>query len=245
MKLVDHLLIRVDNVWEETQVAGLQILNHHLYIEKERDRFERKRLYGIVEQLPAWLSGKMHQPLDPGWPNHRLRVGHDEIQRWVNQGNTDYHNNWEQYYNLAAKDELDYLTLADYPCDVQIGEKVYFHPSVTEEENQIEEGLFKCRPDQVICVVEEPLRGRDFSTGIDMVKHRFRMQAFHLLVEPLLEEQSILEEINEQKQMFQGIVRHGSLAGQKIWFQVDADWEVEIEGVMYYVMKEEDVFVVV
>src|SRR4051812_27866402 len=111
LKLVDHYLIRVDNVWDEKVVEGIQMLNHHLYIEKERDRFERKRLYGIVEQLPVWLTGKNHQPLDPGWPNHRLAVGHDLIQAKINQGIGDYHQNWEKYYNLAGKEDLEYMTL--------------------------------------------------------------------------------------------------------------------------------------
>ncbi len=237
MKLVDNYIIRVDNVWEEKTIGQLQILQSRLYIDKERDRFERKRLYGTIEQLPAWFSGKNHQPIDPGWPNPRLHVGHDLIQTKINQGQTDYHADWEKYYNLATKPDLKYLTLADYPCDARIGEKVYFHPSVTEEENEIGEGLYRCRPDQIFLVVEELV------TSI-ATSHRFRMQAFHLLVEPIIEEQGFIEEIDEEKKMFQGIVRHGSLKDQKIWFQVDANWEVEIEEVVYYVMKEEDVFVV-
>lgn len=249
MQLVDHYIIRVDNVWEETVVEGIQLLNQHLYIEKERDRFERKRLYGTVEQLPAWFSGKMHQPIDPGWPNPRLAVGHDLIQMKVNQGMEDYHTDWEKYYNLAAKEDLEYTTLADYLCDARIGEKVYFHPSVTEEENEVGPGLYKCRPDQIFCVVESWFKGIDFNSynhhQTIYTEHRFRMQSFHLFVEPIEEEVQILQEISEEKKMFQGIVRHGSLQGQKIWFQVDANWEVEIEGIVYYVMTEEDVFVVV
>lgn len=250
MRLVDNYVIKVDNVWEETVVEGIQLLNHHLYIDKERDRLERKRIYGTVEQLPAGFSGKMHQPIDPGWPNPRLAVGHDLIQTKVNQGMDDYHTDWEKYYNLASKEDLEYTTLADYPCDVEIGEKVYFHPSVTEEENEVGPGLFKCRPDQLFCVVESLFRaGIDPYSGdskpLISTHTRFRMQSFHLLVEPIEEDIQILEEINEEKKMYQGIVRHGALQGQKIWFQVDANWEVEIEGVVYYVMTEEDVFVVV
>lgn len=229
MKLVDHYIITVDNVWDERVDGGIITMNAVRYIDQDRDRFERKRLVGTIVAMPLGFSGKPHQYLDPGFPNHRLNVGHDDIQQAISEGNTNYLD-WELYYNVAGKDSLDFLTLADYPCDAQVGETVIFHPGVTEPDNLLEPNTYKCRPDQLICVSRETLV----------------MQGGYVLVEPIAvvnEEAGFILSIEAENELLRGIVRHSvDLApGTEIGFVENADWTIEIDGVKYFAMRNDEI----
>jgi len=222
MKLFDHYILYIDNIWDEPVVGGLQLANGLRWIDKERDRYERKRRWGIVHAEPAGLTGKDHNFIDPGWPNPRIHVGHDLIQEKVNMGFEEYHD-WELFYNLATHEEIMYDTLADYPTDARVGEKVYFHPSVTEPENKVGPNLYKCRVDLLVCVMPS-----------------FRMQAGYVLVKPIEKAHEIAGLVlGTEKELL-----HGLLDGQEVLFQDHADWEYEIDGVQYYAMKREDVLMI-
>lgn len=224
MKLYDHYIIHVDNIWEETVVHGLQVMNGLRWIDQERDRYTRKRRWGIVVSEPAGLTGSNHTFIDPGWPNPRIHVGHDLIQEKINMGFPEYHD-WERFYNLATHEEIMYDTLADYPTDARVGEKVYFHPSVTEPENKIGPNLYKCRADLLVCVMPD-----------------FRMQGGYILVKPIErsnEDHGLILSTSSERELLRGI-----LDGQEVLFQDYADWEYEIEGEKYYAMRRNEILTV-
>lgn len=222
MKLLDHYIIKVETVWETGMVGNIQTQWGQRYPDQERDRYERKRLHGTVVSTPAGFTLNNHIFQDPGFPNPRLHVGHDLIQSKINEGFEEYHN-WERFYNLATNDHIEYDTLADYPCDAKVGERVYFHPQVTEPENQMAPLLFKCRTDELICVADP-----------------IRMQGGYILVEPIETQNEVAGIILESTTELQrGIIRHGGSGD--ILFTNYADWLYEVNGVKYYAMRQDDV----
>lgn len=247
MKLFDHYIIRVNNIWEETVIGGVQMMNGLRYIDKERDRYDRKRRYGIVVSEPAGLSGKNHNFIDPGWPNPRIHIGHDLIQEKVNMGFDEY-TDYERFYNLAVHEEIAYDTLADYPTDAKSGEVVYFHPSVTEPENKIGPGLYKCRTDLLVCVIEKRFRRMSWNTynsdRSEEWEYIFRMQANYVLVEPIAKEDTaagLILSVDTQNELLRGRLKDGS----EVLFRDYADWQYEILGKKYYAMREEDILMTV
>jgi len=228
MILYDHYLIQVPKVYDDLQQEGLIGRNTAWYIDNERDRYERKIRKGLVIAKPMGFSEGLYQPIDPGVPNHRIYVGHDQIQENFNAGRKKL-----PTYYPGSKEQISFVSLADIAqlVDVEVGEEVYFHPNVTEEENLHADGVYKALPDALICVGT-------------------RMQAGWVLVEPIAEENVVdgfIVSIDKSTKMLEGIVRHirnrpDLKPGDHVFFQEDSNWEYEVDGKKYFAMKEENIW---
>lgn len=234
MILYDHFLISVNKVFDDREVGNLIGRNNAWYIDQERDRYERKIRKGLVIAKPMGYTETNYQPIDPGVPNHRIYVGHDALQELANVGRKSA---TIQYYP-STKEQIDFISLADIGAmvDVEVGETVYFHPNVTEPENLHEERedclIYKALPDALICVGT-------------------RMQAGWVLVEPHLDstvtDTGLLLSIEPVHKLLEGTIRHirnrpSMKPGDHVFFQDDSNWEYEVEGVMYYAMKEDNIW---
>ena len=239
----DYHIIEVDKLYDDRPTeTGLIRLNTAWYrVEQELDRYERKLLSGIVHAVPIGYSEKNFMPIDPGYPNPRIFVGHDAIQQQRNLG-YDWGN---EKYNAGLKDKIEFMSVADYGrlIDAKVGEKVYFHPSVTEPENFIEEKdgkMYYYAPvDQIICTVTEK--------GI-------RMQGGYVLVEPHMEEEmalisetGLIVKTEVEAKMLEGTIRHvrdgiDLKAGDEILFQESSDWVFNVEGTDYYALREDEIW---
>lgn len=234
MILYDHYLISVSKVFDDLKEGSLIGRNTAWYVEQERDRYMRKVRKGLVMAKPMGYTETNYQPIDPGVPNHRIYVGHDTLQEMAAAGRKSA---TIKYYP-STKEQIDFISLADIGAlvDVEVGEVVYFHPNVTEPENlhqELEtETIYRALPDALICVGT-------------------RMQAGWVLVEPIEDEvvtdTGLVTSIEPVKKLLQGIVRHIRLRedlkpGDHVYFQEDSNWEYEVEGVTYYAMKEENIW---
>lgn len=232
MTLTDYFLISIPKVFDDLQTdTGLIGRNNVWYIDKERDRYSRKIRNGKVVALPMGYSDGNYSPIDPGVPNHRIYLGHDAIQASVNMGR-----NPKAYYP-GSKEQIDFKSLADIGAlvDVQIGEMVYFHPNVTEPDNvhqELEgETIYRCLPDVLICVGT-------------------RMQAGWVLVEPHAAESVVdgfIVSVEPVSKMLEGTVAHirdreHLKAGDHVYFQLDSNWEYEVDGNVYFAMRDENVW---
>lgn len=228
VKLLDHYLIRVPSVWDVESSSGIQKMNPAYYIDKERDRYERKLLCGFIESTPIAFREIPYMPIDPGLPPPRAFIGHDVIERMRQQGY-----NWcNKEYHPGANDlGFKMLTIADFGrlITAKRGDLVYFHPAVTEAENQMGEELFRASPDQII-----------WCNGI--------AQGGYIIIKPLPEETEIAGVVISQDPIdreLEGTVafsREGFLnASTPVYFERDSNWEFWIEGERYYVMLEENV----
>jgi hypothetical protein len=230
--IYDQILIRVDNVYDVETESGMALINEAYFIDKERDRYERKIRYGIIESVPLEYSEKKHMPIDPGYPNPRLYTSHDDIQEKVNVGYE-----WgNAQYSPAAKEGLDYKTIRDYGLlmDLRVGDKVYFHPSVTEADNSQEEGIYRAQVHEIVSTVRD---------GVVIA------QGEHLLVQPHTDEELVVVDMvltmESQDKLLEGTVVYGGQAvgpGDVICFEEDSNWEFVIEGIRYFAMIEENVF---
>ena len=155
-------------------------------------------------------------------------MGHDQIQEMRNAGRKQL----PPYYPSVVE-QIEFVSLADVGAmvDVEVGETVYFHPNLTEPENEHAEGVYKALPDQLICVGT-------------------RMQAGWVLVEPIAEESIVdgfILSVEPGSKMLEGIVRHirnrpDLKPGDQVMFQEDSNWEFTVEGVVYFAMKEENIW---
>lgn len=233
MTLYDNYLISVPKIFDDLEDGNIIGRNNAWYIEQERDRYERKIRKGIVVAVPMGYTETNYQPIDPGVPNHRIYVGHDALQQMANIGRKSA---TIQYYP-SVKEQIDFISLADIGAlvDAQVGETVYFHPNVTEPENlhqELEDStIYKALPDALICVGT-------------------RMQAGWVLVEPhedVVVQDGFIVSIEPIQKMLEGTIRHirprpDMKAGNHVFFQDDSNWEYEVEGVKYYAMKEENIW---
>lgn len=167
-------------------------------------------------------------PIDRGIPAARGFVGHDAIQSMVNQGY-----NWgnERYHPGATDEIFDWLSRADYGKRITAkeGDKVHFHPSVTEPDNFFGEKdgnlLYIAQVHELIAVGSIP-------------------QGYYILVEPIPEDKEfngIIVAVDDTHKLLQGIARTGEYAGERVFFQEGSDWPFEIEGKVYFAMLEENI----
>lgn len=252
--LFDHFIIQVPAVYDDRPgETGLVPTNTAWYIAKERDRYERKLRFGTIIAAPVGYSDTNYMPLDAGIPPYRLFIGHDAIQKQVNIGYKDWEK-FENYYHPGIKESFDFLSMEHYGrmIDAKVGDKVYFHPSVTEDENKMSEGIYRASADKLICVVEEMVETELITMTSQHYGWNIRPQAGHMLVEPHmdneLERDGFIIKTEAEAKMLEGTVRHirkgaALKRGDQILFQLDADWIFEVEGIKFYAMKEDDAFV--
>lgn len=246
-RLIDLHIIRIDSIWDDRPVEGIVPMNAAYWtVDKEMDRYERKLLQGTVEAIPMGYSETQYNPLDSGLPPARLFVGHDAIQLQRNYGRKDW---GREKYHPGLKERYEYMTVSEYGAmiDLKVGERVYFHPSVTEPENRLEDKLYLATVDQLICGVDikEEIIYDNSSRFV-----RIRPQGGFVLVEPVmdtqLESSGIIIKQEAEAVLLEGIVRHtrpgsGLEEGERIYYLENADWALKIEGVIYYAMREEEI----
>lgn len=232
MTLYDHYLIQIPKVFDELETNGIIGRNTAWYIEQERDRYARKVRKGLVIAKPHAFTEDSYQPIDPGVPNPRVYLGHDQIQEMRNAGRKSL----PEYYP-SARERIDWLSLADIGrlVDVEVGEEVWFHPNVSEPENLHQEleigNVYKAFPDVLIC-----------ANG--------RMQAGWVFVEPIQENNEVdgfVLSVEPEHKMLEGIVRNirnrpDLRIGDHVYFQENSNWEYEVDGKLYFAMKEENIW---
>lgn len=234
----DFHTIRINSIYDDgLSEGGLIKLNSAWYrTEKELDRYERKSLSGVIESVPIGYTDKDFMPIDPGYPNPRIFIGHDIIQAKINKG-FDWGND---KYHAGLLDAIQWEKLAEYgnKIDAKVGERVYFHPAVTESENLLEEGVYRAAVHEIIAIVEED--------------GNMRPQGGYVLVYPKMDnttqsETGIIFRSEGEATMLEGTVAFARLGadvvqGDEILFQIEANYIIVIDGVEYYAMREDEVF---
>jgi co-chaperonin GroES (HSP10) len=246
----DYFTVAIDCKYEEAKTKSGIILINTAYIDDEdMDRYEHKRLYGTVLAVPATYSDQAHRAIDEGMPRYTKFVGHDSIVDKINRG---YRNHDHKSYNCSSMDAYEVVTLADIGkrMDVKVGDRLYFTPQTTEQENYLgkHEGkdTYRVIVNDVICVV----RGLDengqwwFSSLI--------MQGEWVLVKPNMETwedittpAGVIKKPHPDKKWLEGEIaysRHKHLQpGKRIVYMPDADAEIKVEGEKYLFMPAQDV----
>lgn len=236
IQLLDHFIIALPKVFDEgSDPGGLKRINTAYFIEKERDRYTRKVMKGTIYSVPVVYRELNHMPIDPGLPNHKLFIGHDAIQKKVNEGY-----GWTNHqYHPGAREGFDYITVADYGrmITAKKGDEIYFHPSVTESENELGEAdgllLYRAMVTELIAVGTVPQGG-------------------HVLVEPLAKANysgEIVLSVDGEDKLLEGIVKFsrdgsGVSPGDHVCFQEDSNWDFFIGGVRYFAMLEENLLMI-
>jgi co-chaperonin GroES (HSP10) len=232
LQLTNYFLIHVPHVYDEGIVAGISKMNRHIYIDRERDRYERKITKGTIYQVPIGYTEDKLMPLDLGLPAPKFYIGHDDIQRKMNEG-MDWDN---RQYNPSSRNDLDWLTYADYGALIACnqGDTVYFHPRVTEEEN-----LFATNETGLI-----------FKAGVlDLFFAAGTAQGGYVIVAPHEAEKEIggiQLSTDTEFQLGHGTVKHVSKGsslkqGEVVYFLENADYQVEIEGEIVFAMREDEI----
>lgn len=233
LKLLDHFIIAVPSILDEgNDAGGLKKYNAAYFIDKERDRFERKLRKGTILAVPIAFREINHMPIDPGLPTPRLFIGHDAIEQKINDGYR-----WSNaQYNPSATEGFDYVTVADYGrmITAKVGDEVYFHPRVTEDENYHgRDGdllLYRAPVTDLICIEEMPQGG-------------------HIIVEPVAKQKEmdgILLNVDDEDVLLEGIVKFcrpgcGLELGSRVFFQHDSNWDFWIGADRYFAMLEENI----
>lgn len=238
----DYFLMTVDQRYESTiSPSGIITLSSAWIHEEVIERFDYKRIYGKIQSVPLNFTEFALEPVDPGYPNPKVHLPAEFINQRKNSGYKRYGNH---NYNCAGNDGFELITRATIAekTDIRVGDKVYFDPRATEDENLVgrhnKHELFKIAPEEIVCTVRDG---------------EILMQGEWCLVEPNMEsweeittKAGIIMKPRPEAKFLQGIMRHFQyhedlLEGDHIVYVKGADWTMDIEGKKYYAIEWRDI----
>jgi co-chaperonin GroES (HSP10) len=243
-------MVVVDQEFEVVKMkSGLQTLNAAYFEEEQESKYRFKRQWGTVVNVPALFTDKVFDVVDTGMPQQRKFIPSELIQAMANQGYTKLPTYWPSTF-----DEFEEIRLSDIGAkmDIEVGDKVYFDYQVTDKENHLGKhnggDMYQVNVDQIYCAVRR-VRSK--------VDYRYRnvlvMQGGWVLVKPDVEtweeiktKSGLLKKPKPEAKSLLGFVKHVRAgidlkAGDHVVFEKNADYVVQIEGTMYYVMRERDI----
>jgi co-chaperonin GroES (HSP10) len=251
----NHLFVRVESERNDEVVtkSGLKIFVPTVdYFKEDGDTSKPtfiKRHYGVVVGEPAQLTEDLKvTPVNPGFPSPSRYIPNEDIIIMKHRGiDVD---SWSSL-NLFVH---QWKTASDFNQEISSSDKVYFHFNTVDESNLVQylnDRIYKLSYTNAICVVRDgviiPVAG-------------------HVLIEPVWDDGvedigdgkrgkvnsiGLVTELHDKPQYLKGKVTHvcEPMKGEEIGFGVGdtivyaphADWEVEIEGKKFYVMRYWDV----
>ncbi len=251
----NHIFITVESEVNDTMKAEsgitlyLNTVQFHEHDGQDALTTAVRRHYGTVVGIPGMLTTDSKVKVeDPGFPKPGRYIPNEDIVR-MQMANIEV-DSWSSL-NLFVH---EWKTCADFVQEVLEGDKIYFHFNTITDQNLVQylgDKIYKLAYQNAICVVRDgvimPITG-------------------HILVDPIwddgvqdlgtgkrgkLSESGIVTELHDKPKYLEGIVKHvcspmnGDImdisAGDKVIYKPHADWEVEIEGVKFYVIKYWDI----
>ncbi len=248
--LHDHYMVTVDQEFEVVKMkSGLDSLNAAYFEEEQEAKYKFKRQWGTVVNVPPVFSDAVFDVVDTGMPQQRKFIPSELIQAMVNQGYTKLPVYWPSTF-----DEFEEIRMTDIGAkmDIKNGDKAYFDYQVSDKENHLGKhngaDMFKVNVDQIYCAV------RKERSKIDRrIKTVIIMQGGWVLVNPDVESwdeiktaTGLRRKPKPEAKALLGYISHVRAgidlkAGDHIVYVRNADYVVQIEGRMYYVMREEDI----
>ncbi len=208
-----------------------------------------RRHYGKVVAIPIKLTKEEWvRQIDPGLPVPGKYHSNEQIAELKSAGIPI--DSWSSLNDFVH----EWKTCADFEMEVHKGDKIYFHYNTITDNNEVSvmgDNIYKLGYHHAICVVRNeiiiPIAG-------------------HVLVEAYWEEDvqdlgdgkrgkinqtGIVTELHDKPEYLTATVAFickpmkgetiGIIPGDKIIYDIHADFEVEIEGKNYYVMKYWDI----
>lgn len=232
----DYFSIEIECRYNESKSkSGIILLNTAWVDDSDMDRNEHKRIYGKVLSVPSHYSENAYRAIDEGMPSYHKFVGHDDIVDRINRG---YRNHADKAYYASTFEKYEVVTMADIAkrIDVKVGDKVYFMPQVTEDENMREKAkgreVYQMCVTDLICVVRESKQNGELNWSgelynstvifndkengsITISKQEIIMQGENILVKPNMEtwdeittKSGIIMKPNPEAKWLEGIVAH-------------------------------------
>jgi co-chaperonin GroES (HSP10) len=263
----DYYAVHVEKLYESTTTkAGIitSAAEHYLSNEEDKetdDHMAHKRQYGTVITCPMKFTDEQIEVLDPGIPAPKKFISGDYLQMRANQGYSGY--NKDKSYYPSTFEKYEVVTRKDLAEKISVkpGDKVYFDYKTTEPENLLGPhpdggSIYRIAVEDIHCSVRYQRKvyggGASVRPIIDNVA-KIIPQGGWCMVEPHMEtweeittKSGIIKKPRPEAKMLQGTVRHISKrpdlkAGDKVFFVRFADYVMTIEGVPYYVMREDDI----
>jgi co-chaperonin GroES (HSP10) len=260
----DFFMISVDQKYESSKTkSGIITLNAAHQNNEEVERFEKKRIYGMVETCPINFSHQVVELVDPGVPAPRAYVGSDHIEAKAKAG----HKMSREYYSCSTWDGYETITMADIAAksDIRRGDKVYFGEWVTEPENELgkhgKRELYKVLPNEIICTVRdgEIIMQSDWC----LVEPNMETWEENMIPTPVVvngkpltnpdgsiryrpKEEWIVTKTQPEHKPLEAFMRHFTPfceleEGDKIIYNQGANWPVIVEGKEYFAVQQGDV----
>lgn len=217
-----------------------------------------RKHYGKVIGLPLRLTDDVKiTQVDPGLPAPGRYLSNESVL-----GLGQYASSWSCLNSF----EYQWKTAADLEMEVEVGDKIYFHHNTVTNDNLVSDmgpKVYKLGYSNAICVVRN-FCDYDYSgAGMGVMEEIVIIPvAGHILVEPLWEEGvedlgngqrgkiskfGIVSELYDQPEPLRGrvVATSNPFKGEKRELEVGdnvvylphSDYEMEIEGKKYYVMK--------
>lgn len=227
----------------------IQNLKHQISNPEETKPVMIRRHYGTVIATPIKLTKEEWvRQIDPGLPAPGKYHSNEQIDILKSGGIPI--DSWSSLNDFVH----EWKTCADFDMEVQDGDKIYFHYNTITDGNEVPamgENVYKLGYHHAICVVRDgiiiPIAG-------------------HIIVEASWEEGvqdlgdgkrgkvtagGIVAELHDKPEYLTATVafvckpmkgeKIAVIPGDKIIYNIHADFEVEIEGKKYYVMKYWDI----
>jgi co-chaperonin GroES (HSP10) len=219
-----------------------------------------RRHYGTVIAPPSQLTEDSKvRVINPGYPAPGRYIPADDVAVML-RAHIEV-DSWSSL-NLFVH---EWKTCADFIQEVQEGDKIYFHFNTITDHNLVQylgKKIYKLAYQNAICVVRDiPFT----DSNVDKVSQIIPISG-HVLIEPKWEDgvtdlgdgkrgkvsaSGLISELHDKPKHLEGIVKFVCSpmqgdnidveVGDTILYAPHSDWEVEIEGVTYYVMKYWDI----
>jgi co-chaperonin GroES (HSP10) len=259
----DFYLVLVDQLFESrTTNSGLISSNTAIINPTTEERSEFKRRYGKVLAVPLNFTNNHVSMVDPGSPAPRKYISHEWIEymrQWGHrQGVRPYD---AKVYYPSTFEKYDVITCADLgkKMDVEVGDKIYFNESCTEDERFMGKYqgklMYSIRVDEIQAIVRTSpvfegyskfkrskviMQGGWVIVKIDMetweeISVPIPGQAVPLIVKSAPEAKPLrgwIKEIDNRPDLKRG---------DHIIFERDADAPCMFEGEELVIMKDEDI----
>lgn len=249
-ELFNYYTVAIEKEFEDGESeSGIIQLNAKWIDKEEGDRFKYKRLYGDCISGPVGFDDTAVSVVDPGVPEPKVYVTHEQIDARVKTGDRLWSRN---DYNPSTWEGFEVKTLEEYATRVNVreNEKIYFMETVSEPENYLGKDdagrlLYRCRVDQIICVIRDDFENPGQKKPV--------MQGNWVLVEPDMEtwadittEGGVIMKVAPEAKPLRAFIKHiGPNAvlspGDLIYYLPDSNWGITVEGIEYFGIKTQEI----
>jgi co-chaperonin GroES (HSP10) len=239
--LYDYIYFKTDKILEdEAEMSD----GTKIFVDTRFEEYKHAKIYGEVIAVPLKLSGhRLYYQNDIEQADYGRHVSHEDLRRKELNGH-EVNRGMYRCFGYTPK----FITRNHIQMDIKIGDTVYFHYDQIKNKSNHKfdiEGfsVFQVPIDKVLCVVRDGViipQGEWLLIDPEMQSEEEIMSPSGIQMQSEVKAKHLLGKVAHVGKPLKGYIQELS-PGDDIIYMEESDWEVEIEGKKYFVMKHRDI----